>query len=279
MKNIMGIIVTYNPDIELLNSNILSVINQLSCIYLVDNASANIDALIDLCLKLDINLIKFDKNYGVAYALNQGLMIAENENFDYVLTLDQDSISPANLVHELKKSFDLNSKFAIIGPQIYDINKNDKIKLFNETVYVNQIITSGNLVDVKKALLIGGFNNELFIDCVDFDICWNLKKNGFLIGKNMNVFLQHAIGNRSKKRVLFHDIYVLNHNSQRVYYMTRNKIYLLRKYWKMSYVKKYAELFALIRRTMWVILFEREKFSKIKSTLKGFLDGFKLKIK
>lgn len=276
MKSIVAIIVTYNPDIDRLKNNLSAIVKQVDDVLIIDNDSTNIQDIQKLRQAFSYSITANKQNCGIARALNQGLEYATKNGFEYALTLDQDSICTKGMVEELKQGFFKNDNIAIIGPEINDLNKGLEIHALDEFIYVNSLITSGSMCDVTKLNLVGGFDERMFIDCVDFEICWRLRMNGYLIAKNKKVILNHAIGKRTKKRFIYRDVYVLNHNATRVYYMARNRIYILKKYRGLQGVSLSKELFGFFRRCVWIILYEDNKLNKMISTAKGIKDGISM---
>ncbi|MDP8219669.1 MAG: glycosyltransferase family 2 protein [Candidatus Theseobacter exili] len=273
MNRVIAIIVTYNADIERLKNNLSAIIEQVDDVLIIDNGSTNIKDIQKLTKLFDFMITANKQNRGIAIALNQGLECATLHGFEYALTLDQDSISAKGMVEELKKGFLKNDNIAIVGPEIQDLNKDERIQSSDEFVYVSSLITSGSLCNVAKLKAVGGFDDRLFIDCVDFEICWRLRLNGYLIVKNKNVVLNHTIGKRTKNRFIYRNVYALNHNATRVYYMARNRIYILKKYRGLQGVKFPKELFGLFKRCGGIVLYESDKYNKIISTIKGIRDG------
>ena len=64
---ISSITVTYNPDIECLRQQLLSVRKQVELCVIVDNGSNNIIEIKNLNHEFDFHLIQFNENYGLAY--------------------------------------------------------------------------------------------------------------------------------------------------------------------------------------------------------------------
>jgi len=137
VDRIIAIIITYNPDIIRLQRNIDSIIYQVETVLLIDNGSNNVLDLKKLIHLLNCKIIINSQNLGIASALSQGLEYAKNNNFKYLLTLDQDSISTDGMVKELLKGFNMNKNVAIVGPEINDLNKDEVIIPKDELIYVN----------------------------------------------------------------------------------------------------------------------------------------------
>ena len=265
-------IVCFNPNIERLKENIFAIQNQVDQVIIFDNGSNNINDIKKLCKNLLVETN--NSNLGIAYALNTIMQIAETKGYEYVITLDQDSVAPSNLVDILSKL--VNENIAIVCPLIWDINKKDNPKLENSYNDVNRCITSGALTSVKAWKRVNGFDNKMFIDGVDFDFCDRLRKENYKILQSNKVALIHEIGHRTEKKFLFWNISVKNHSAFRKYYIAKNIVYLDRKNQVSGYPIK--TLLRELKQVVLVILYENDKWNKLKKIYKGMIDGFKEKI-
>ena len=97
---ILAGITLFNPDVARLEENISSIYGQVDRVICVDNGSDNIKSIEDCVLKnwKNITIIKNGKNEGIAKALNQMFEFAIEQQYEYVLTLDQDSVCPDNII-------------------------------------------------------------------------------------------------------------------------------------------------------------------------------------
>lgn len=273
-NSIFAGIVTFNPDISRLKENINSIFNQVDKIVIVDNHSNNLAEIMELCKKFNIVLITFSDNLGIATALNKIMNYALEAGVKYVLTLDQDSICPKNMIANLSKHF--KDDVAIVCPYIHDLNSNNDISN-RKTQNVDRCITSGALTSVDSWKKIDGFDEYMFIDGVDFDFCDRLKNAGFSIIRCADVVLEHEIGKISIRKFLWFDVCVRNHSAFRKYYIARNIIYLDKKnHYKFYPIKTILREIKLI---LIVILYEEDKKNKLKLILDGIKDGFEHKIK
>ena len=115
-------IVSYNPDIKRFKENIDSILSQVDKLIIIENGSKDSEEIIKIIKSYDENRIKLvvnSKNMGIAKALNQIMVCAEKANYEWVITLDQDSVCPENLVKEYSKYIE-EDNVAIICPQIQD---------------------------------------------------------------------------------------------------------------------------------------------------------------
>ena len=262
-------IVTYNPDIEWLRENIDSIINQTKQIVIYDNGSANLKLIEQLVLKYDDSiLLKGNENKGIAYALNRLCEWAIKNGYDWILTLDQDSISPRSLIENLTRYVD--EHVAIVSPNIvYKNNESFATKKETRCEEVEWTITSASLTNLKVWKELDGFDEWLFIDGVDYDYGIRANAEGYKVIRCFDAELLHELGNLKCVNVLGKVLYVTNHSAFRKYYMTRNTIYLRDK------LKQGQPARTIAKYVIKVIAFEDNKMEKMASIVHGVSDGLK----
>jgi rhamnosyltransferase len=272
IDKIAAAIILYNPSDSLIE-NINSVLNQVSKIYLLDNSEIEFSENLLNFFSSDprIQHIRFNDNLGIAEALNIALRFADNDEFDYLLTLDQDSKSSENLVAELYKILLKNENIALVTALHFDPSQH-KLKQCSSVDDILYTMTSGNLLRVKVAKSVGGFDSKLFIDHVDHEFCLRLKSNGYGIKKNNSAILFHKLGKSETKRFCGINFYPSHHNPIRIYYRTRNRLYVNKKYKNQfpDYVKE--DLKHFLREFLDMILFEKQRLKKIQMIIKGYRD-------
>lgn len=280
MKKILAAIVTYNPDLERLQKNINAIEPQVEYLIIVDNGSKNINLISrikDEC-KIKIDLIENKENIGIASALNQALDYAYKNNFDWILTLDQDSICDINMISEMKSQYEKedNKNIALIAPNILDENITLKPQDIKEVIeYTGPVITSGSLTKTNIAKNIGGFVDKLFIDQVDFDFCLRLKDSGADILKVNRAIIYHQLGEISEHKLFGKTITTTNHSPIRRYYYYRNLVYMYEHHKENHKEWINLEIKHAIKNIPRIILFEKNKTDQIKSITKGILDAKK----
>ena len=223
MSGICAGIVSYNPDITRLQKNINSILPQVDKLYVVDNGSSNILEVKKICGNDEnIVILANSDNYGIARALNQLCEMAEEERYDWILTLDQDTVCPDDLIVKMVP-YTNKDDLGIICPAVYyeGIGKNKQSD--NEVTYVYACMTSASLTRIKAWREAGGFREEYFIDFVDNEFCMKLKLHGYKVLRVNSCVINHQLGTSSEKR-LFGVIPVRysSHSPLRFYYMVRN---------------------------------------------------------
>ncbi len=270
MTTIIAGIVLYNPDPVRLKENIEAIRTQVEMIVLVDNASSdkNYLSVID---SDKIVLVKNTKNEGIAFALNQILQFAYDAGYGWVLTLDQDSVATDGMIQGLSKF--LSHSVGIVCPYIKDRNFK---RYFDDLDYdvreVKVCITSGSLTNVEAWKDVGGFDNYLFIDWVDWDFCYSLTEKGYKILQTRRACLLHELGEKTKYfHVGSHELFLLHRTPKRYYYIARNDIIIAKKHKKEHIL---SHLLFTIKSMLVVILFEKNRYRNLCAFINGIKDGF-----
>lgn len=272
-------IITYNPTLTDVSTCLEALCNQVERVIIVDNASKNVKSLQEVVSKYaNVTLVKNSQNIGFAKALTQVFEWAKSQGFNWVLTLNDDSVVPSNMISEYKKILEnqgslvnqknaKNAKIAIVCSLLK--NRLDGTILHSKC-HEDECITSGSLTSVEAWAKIGGFDEWLEIDGVDFDFSRRLVRAGWKIVECQNVIMEHQIGKaRSINLIIKHPI-VWNHNANRKYYIARNMQVVDYKMGTYSYAKS---LCAVVRDMIFVALWEKNKFAKIHAMIRGFKDG------
>lgn len=270
-------ITLFNPNMEILEKNIAAIVNQVDGLVCVDNGSKNLDEVQQKVLSKfpTVVLQKNSENLGIATALNQMFLFAKSVNADCVLTLDQDSICPDNIIEEFKKYLD-TPDIGSLCPNIMDRNYESKdfVQVEEETTYVNGCITSASLTPVKAWEAVGGFLEELFIDFVDHDFCAKLVEHGYKILRVNKVVLNHEMGQGKTVSFLGNKITVLNHSVFRKYYMARNWIYYMKAHKTViNTIEEHIKFMFFFVKTF---LYEDNRFEKMKVMFRGVRDAKEL---
>ena len=264
-------IVLYEPDKERLEANIKAIVEQVAQVVCVDNGSSNYNEIYDTVLK-KYNTINFrnEKNEGIAKALNQIFMYAREKQAEWVLTLDQDTVCPDDIVKNYIPYTD-DDNVAILSPVLVDRNYTRIDKEETAVSVVKRCITSASLNRVSDWELVGGFYEALFIDFVDHDYCMKILQQGKVIKRINCVQILHEMGNAKEYCVFGKKIITLNHSTFRKYYIVRNWLYYIRNY--KGFVKVYEEYIKLTFFVIKTIFLEDKKVEKISAMIRGVRDS------
>lgn len=269
---ILAGITLYEPDVHRLMENIEAILPQVDKLICVDNGSSNINEVKDrMRWKYpEVEIVENGQNLGIARALNQMFEYAEDQVYDWVLTLDQDSVCPSNLMEEYKKYLNLRD-VGVLSPKMVDRNFEKEIKTEEPYEYIEKCITSASLTSVDTWKKVGGFWEYLFIDFVDHDFCAKCIENNTSIIRVNSVELLHELGNGEHHSFLGKRVTALNHSSFRKYYMVRNWLIYMHVHREVIDYKKEKNSYRFF--FLKTLLFEKQKLEKFVQMLKGRRDG------
>ncbi|ENY9560524.1 glycosyltransferase family 2 protein [Escherichia coli] len=291
--SVTGIIVLYNPDFFALKKLVDSINHQLDRVIFVDNSiDENVEDMVEEICSIynELNFIyeKMRHNIGIARAQNQGIKIALEKNSTHVLLLDQDSVLPTNmveiLINEESKLIAAGKKVAAIGPSFLDIKTNQvtgavfitpfykKIsKDKSEVEATDYLIASGTLIRSHVIDIVGGMDEDFYIDFVDIEWCERSRTYGYQCFVVPFLLMKHSIGNGNKH--MFGKNVIL-HSDFRHYYVVRNMIHLiLRK----NIILRH-KLYLLFRLPLFIFvhtIFSNDKYAKVKIFKNATIDAIK----
>lgn len=278
MNTVAACIITYNPDLSKLSENIYVIEQQVDKIIIVDNCSRNINQICNLKQRYEnIIVLRKNENVGIAEALNIGLDYAYRSGYEWLLTLDQDTKCPFNIVEDLldtQKMTNYSSKTVIFCPNYIDINSSQKkIISASDCIDVMTCITSGSLMNIRISKELGGFKSLLFIDHVDHEFCLRAIRKGYKVIKNNSVIIEHEIGNLTEHQFMGFNISTSNHVPVRRYYYSRNSLYIVKNYFRIF--PKWCLMCILnnINQVIKISLFEKDKIIKLSYIFQGYKDG------
>jgi len=278
-NKICCLIITFNPD-ESIFKLIETIENQVNSIIVVDNKSSNsvINNLVIYSRHKGISLILNKQNLGIAKALNLGIEKAQELNYEWVITFDQDTMPFNNIVEiisEVYNSYPCKEEIGSIGVNFSVKNHESYFKFSNGRMYSvkDYLITSGNLISIKAFLEVGGFREDFFIDNVDLEYSLRLRrhKKVNLISRRWGMI--HKTGDPVTKKVFGIVVGSSNHSASRRYYMARNHVLLSKKYLlRFPYFIMKLNYFFIISLIQLMIV-EDNKKSKMIASLKGVING------
>ena len=178
------------------------------------------------------NIIIFGNgsNLGLSKAYNYILKECLLNNFNLCFITDQDSKYKRSIVDKFLNSsvkfFNSDKYLAItsMSPSIGNKNKLNKKKNFS---YKNFVINSGSLISCSIWQKIGMYDENLFIDMVDYDFCQRLKNAGLKIIQFDKYRFEHSIGKLNK--YLFNLFSYNSYTHQRHFHIIKDRLYFTSK--------------------------------------------------
>jgi rhamnosyltransferase len=216
---IAGVVVLYNPS-EDVYRNILSYIDQVSKLYVVDNSTViRRDVVNRITTHTNAVYLSANGNKGIGYALNIGASNAAREGYDLLLTMDQDTKLFPGYVSALVKHVDAST--GIVAPWY-----KGSMRTNQDTEEVMYAMTSGNLLKIDAWTKAGDFKSEFFIDHIDHEYGLRLNSKGSKVLQINTVELDHKPGVTHTWSFLGLRFHYVIHSPERNYYFTRNGLYV-----------------------------------------------------
>lgn len=265
----MAGIVTYNPDPDDLSKSVPTLVRQLDRVVIVDNGSDNLPSIRDVLKPYSqVLLIENQKNEGIAKALNQIFSWGRSHGYPWILTLDDDSEISPTMMRGYEDYLDrCDRNVGIVCPLLK--NRRDGT-IFHSKRSVDECITSGSLTRVAAWEAVGGFDEWLFIDGVDFDFSRRMVRAGYEIHECGSVIMPHQIGRSRSIDVLGRHPIIWNHSAFRQYYIQRNAPYVDFKLGTYSPIR--ARL-RFLKDLVFILIWEEDKWAKVRAMVRGWRAG------
>ncbi|MEZ8547895.1 glycosyltransferase [Vibrio cyclitrophicus] len=266
-SDVCAVITTFCPEDSIIE-NLSLVLKQVGFVVIVNDSGKEFGILSQINSD-SVVVINNPNNVGIARSLNLGVDYADCLGFDFILTLDDDSLLDANYVEKLYDFFSENHTCLACG--VYDSGKNYSVPFKKKQV----VITSGSLFKVHDYKMIDGFSEAMFIDYVDFDFCLRLaNKTKLDIFEVYTAKFNHQIGESSNvDEGKFLKLSSFDHSPFRIYYQTRNLFFMVKKFILSNPIFSLYIARNLVLLPLKIILVDTNKNEKIKFFLKGFRDG------
>lgn len=279
---VFSIIVTYNPNISQLKACVASLLPQVEKIIIVKNSDERLD---DVDFQNEkIVRVQLDKNYGIAYAQNVGIRRAIELGAEWMLLSDQDTVFPEQYVNRFLEKIENHGAETIYVPVFFNETKKqiEPVSVsMSESVCPDGVspvplihaISSGTVFHKGVFEKIGGMDEKLFIDYVDFEWCWRARFHGIRTLCFPDIVVSHQLGDSSAR---FFGRKITVRSDFRYYYMLRNGIYLGRN---CEFISK-EERKILLRRTLLfalgIIAIAPKKIRAVRLVGRAFSDGRKM---
>jgi rhamnosyltransferase len=173
-------------------------------------------------------------------------------------------------------------KIGIIAPSYIDKHTGEALPnapLPLGTGQLSSAWTSGSLMSTSLACKVGGFEEQLTIDLLDYEFSLRLRSKGYNILQCSSARLLHSPGHPKSFRFLGKDWFTTyNHQPARTYYLVRNRIWILRKYGGLSHRAMFPnlrrnDLVSLARHSLYLLIAEKSRWQKLCFIVKGAYDG------
>lgn len=277
---IYALITVFHPA-EDVKQNISKIAQQVDRAFICDNSpSPNHTLFESLEKEFSAQYFFFGENLGLSRAFNRVLKNPEYgwEDHDFIFFFDQDSVIGEQHVDALAAVYERVRKagheIGCLGPVYFNTSSGTvevprmKKAVLDDTYAVSSIITSSMLCSYGNLRETGFWNEAVFLDMADWDLCWRLQKAGKLCCLTEAVVLRHSLGKGEKK---IGPLRLRVGAPVREYYQIRDCLYLLREeYTPVKYRVRFLAMIAV--RSPLHLLFLENRAERARYILKGLAD-------
>lgn len=244
---INAIVTLYNPDDSVIE-HVKEYSAQADRVILCDNSTDDHSEMFEGIPSVEYTTEH--KNLGLSGAFNR---VLKNEKYgwsdeDYVIFFDQDSsISEghiASLIAEYRRLLKKKIRVGCISPAFYNLDSNELFKqnkiqeIDGKTFVIDVTQTSSMLTRYKVLKNVDFWNENLFLDLCDWDLCWRMQAKRYKVCYTENVIFNHRIG---KREVSAGVLKAKEGAPIREYYQTRDCLKLIgKKYTPAKYKARFV---------------------------------------
>lgn len=276
---IIAIMTLYHPTHNTVY-NVANISEQVDKIILCDNSNVSNEELFENMTKCVY--VSSQRNLGLSVAFNNILMNPDKyliNDDDFIIFFDQDSKLRdnhiTNMIEEYERLSEAGINVGCMGPVYFNKTSNSleiqkaKKNLSAQSFSVKSIITSSMMCKYSNLKAINFWNEEIFLDLADWDLCWRFIAAGYACCVTKVAVLEHVIGESEKKIGL---IKLRVGKPFREYYQVRDCLYLLhKKYTPVKFRVRFLELLTI--RSLIHLLFldnKKERLDYIKLGIKDY---------
>jgi rhamnosyltransferase len=284
-SNIWTIVVTHNPAPDF-GENVRALISQVKKIIIVDNQSLpSIRQFVGkVASTFETEVIWSQHNLGIASALNAGINLASSsDECQWILMLDQDSHVTPHFVAIMCNAYEacpFRDAVALIGAT-YQLafrtlqapSADGRTLKFRE---VETLMTSGTLVKRRVFADCGSFDESFFMDYVDHEFCFRVRRHGLRIIQANEAILEHELGSPTSHRLFGKSFVTSNYSPNRRYHNARNRLIFYRRYFYSESAWIVCDWFRWLRELLKMIVVEGDRKNKLASVARGVWDGFRV---
>jgi rhamnosyltransferase len=260
-SDIVCIDVLYDPDNQVVN-NVQKYNGLVNRTILVDNSDVDNSKL--FAELPNVVYIPLKRNTGIAYATNIGIKMTTEP---YILTMDQDSSISEDLIKSYI-SFLKNNDSKNIGALTpkYETDRNHVITS-NKSKEILLSMQSGTLIKRSTFQKIGLFNEDLFIDVVDWEFFIRMHEASLKLIQVGDAILKHKPAETKIKKIGPVNLKYGIASPARYYYQARNLLWVAKKH------KNFSLYINFIIKWLKIVLLFNNKFEYLAAFNSGVKDA------
>ena len=203
---IFALVTLYNPTEEQIR-NLSKIKEQVDTVIACDNSRDDNSER----MPIGVYYSSSNRNLGLSMAFNNALKDQEYgwKDDDYIVFFDQDSRIEHGHIRQLILDYEDCVKSGVrigcLGPIFHNTSNgiteipHDKKKIINGIYEVKSLITSSMICKYGVLKKVHFWNEEVFLDMADWDLCWRFVQDGYKCCMTSNVILYHSLGTGEKR--------------------------------------------------------------------------------
>jgi rhamnosyltransferase len=280
-RGVCAVIITFRPPPQV-PDNLAKARPQVQGMVVVDNGSSReaLAPIVRASGELDFTLIENGANLGIAAALNIGVHWAKAQGYEWVALFDQDSTLSDGFIATMLNGYEthpIQEKIAVVTPMHIELETgkwHPPAVASDGTPLV--AITSGSLIPIHIFDRCGWFEEDLIIDRVDDEYCLRARSMGYTVALCRQAILHHSVGAPRMHSFLgLFQVRATHYGPRRRYYITRNQLVMVKRYWRQYPVWSYWNVRCVLRDTVVNFVVEDQRWSKLTVTVRGIFDALR----
>lgn len=297
-----GLVVTYNPDVEIFARVVGAALPQVDSLIVIDNASAGatrtrIREILDRAAgssagRGKVVFIQNESNVGPSRALNFAIRSVQSQGRQLFLILDHDSIvqdgAVADLAHQLDR---LRAHFRVgaVGAVNIELEapqlepdafqggsfRRSRFRIGESVHEVKLLMGSGVLVDSLVFDDVGLFDESYFIDAIDIEFCLRLRARGYRLFLVDSARVAHTRAKYESLQLGRLSLGFHKPSIDRQYYASRDSLRAANKYLRSEPSIALFLYLALIDEAFRTVLFYGDSPSRLVRMARGVVDALR----
>lgn len=308
---VSAIVVAYQPDYEKFRLTLARIIEQVYAVTIVDNSpdpndNLRVQAIVNsIAEEFDLvvpgrpllHLVTPGENIGLSRAYNLGIELAFRDGCDFVLLLDQDSVVTEGTVQTLLGHFDalrehlpvgavssFNQEMVVVSLPMYILvdkfrdslrrrwKQGEPLLMMGGAHTERVFINSGTLIPLEVFSRIGGFDETLFLDAIDFEFSLRMTSAGYQIIAVDDARVIHEQGQPFRSSFLGKEVTLRTYPPIRTYHILKDTLLFGHK-WVRRYPRVVTGIVAtMVLNSLGALLLLPDKRNRIAQALQALWD-------
>lgn len=268
-----AVVVLYNPTKSEL-AHLKDYANVVSRTLILDNSQTSVLADITEFVDVDGSEVSYEhhpENPGLCKSMNYGIKRLAQQGCSWVLTMNSDSSFATDILSVFRGYVEgrCTDNVALLAP-LYDYDRK-RASSYDGYRSVPRAMMSGNYINVRVFIELGGFLEELFVDGIDFEYSLWARKHRFELIECGEAVLNHMPAETCSLRVFGKSVFKYGKASPSRYrYQARAQTYLLK-----TYKEPYDFLVLAYKMFKAICLFDNKPIY-LKSISQGVREGLRM---